>query len=57
MLEAESIPDNIAAGNIMSKKNSNDTIGYRIGDLLAFRAVPQKLRHRVPQLLLVSIII
>jgi hypothetical protein len=41
MLEAESIPGHIAAGNVMSMKNSNDTIGYRIRDLAAFSAVPQ----------------
>jgi len=41
MLEAELIPGHIAAGNVMSMKNSNDTIGYRIRDLPAFSAVPQ----------------
>jgi hypothetical protein len=34
---------------IMSMKNSNDTIGNRFRDLPVCSAVPQPLRHRVPQ--------
>jgi hypothetical protein len=33
----------------MSMKNSNDTIGNRFRDLPVCSAVPQPLRHRVPQ--------
>jgi hypothetical protein len=38
-----------AAGRIMSMKNSNDTMGNRSRDLPVCSAVPQPLRHRVPQ--------
>jgi hypothetical protein len=41
MLKAESVLCHIAVRNIMSMKNSNDTIGYRIRDLPAFRVVSQ----------------
>jgi hypothetical protein len=38
-----------ATGRIMLMKNSNDTIGNRSRDLPVCSAVPQPLRHRVPQ--------
>jgi hypothetical protein len=40
---------NIAAGRIMSMKNSNDTIGNRTRDPPACSTVPQPLRQRVPR--------
>ena len=42
--------DHSAAGRIMSKKNSNDTIGNRTRDLPACSAVHQPPCHRVTQL-------
>ena len=38
-----------AVGRIMSMNNLSDTIGNRTSDLPAYSAVPNQLRHRVPQ--------
>jgi len=40
-LEAESTRGHIVVENVVSMKNSNDTIGNRTGDFLARSALPQ----------------